>query len=271
MIILRQKSYSWSEIGKAAKHIGRGALIGGIGGGAIGMKQLTNNNNPKGFLIRTGIGAAVGAGLGAKIYATDYKTRKQIEKDKPYEKEIKDKFSWALKYLEELDKKLKNENTKLTELSKKLFGKGYEFIDDQMFFDNPLSNEIVSLTKFIANFRTKEDTYLNPDKDRFIKYNESTGDLELYEGYPIAAFYDHKNDKFICSIKNVSQLRNAIKKYYFSEILDNLKKIMNNYELYGIDYGEYCLIYDGTEMTEEEYYKTLDTYCKEIEKFIKTL
>lgn len=49
MIILRQKSYSWDEIRRAAKSIGKGALIGAGTGAFLRRKQLTEHGNPKGF------------------------------------------------------------------------------------------------------------------------------------------------------------------------------------------------------------------------------
>lgn len=72
MIILRQKSYSWDEIKRASKAIGTGALVGGIGGFAVGPKDHTN---PKPTLLAMGIGAGVGALGGLGAYRIGHKER----------------------------------------------------------------------------------------------------------------------------------------------------------------------------------------------------
>ena len=72
MIILRQKSYSWDEIKRASKAIGTGALVGGIGGFAVGPKDHTN---PKPTFLAMGIGAGVGALGGFGAYRIGHKER----------------------------------------------------------------------------------------------------------------------------------------------------------------------------------------------------
>lgn len=180
---------------------------------------------------------------------------------------IKTKFSWAIEYLNNLDNKLNKENAKLEELSKKLFDEGYKFISDQTYFGN-LSNDCCSLSDFIANLSVFEDSFLVPNKNRYIKYDDTTDSLGLYEGNPLAIFHNPRNDKLICSIKDKNQLNNIIKKYYFDEILSNIDIIHSKY---GIDYGEYCLMGDVDDIDEKDYYKSLDVYCNEIKKLIKTL
>lgn len=179
---------------------------------------------------------------------------------------IKTNFAWALEYLKDLGKKLSEENKKLEELSKKLSLD--EFASDQIFFNNPFL--FVSDNNYsdyiVIHLYESEDTCLYPKKDRYIKYNETTNELELYEGYP-----RHSNSK-VCSIKNKSQLRNILKRYYFDEILSNLDNIMNHYGAYSLDFGEYSLMTENPEdFDEEQYYKALDNYCNEIKRFIKTL
>jgi hypothetical protein len=72
-----QKSYSWSEFGKAAKSIGIGALLGAGGGLAMGGRKYekTGNFDKKGGLIKAGVGAGLGALAGAGIYRAGHKER----------------------------------------------------------------------------------------------------------------------------------------------------------------------------------------------------
>ena len=267
MIIIRQKNYSWDEIKRATKFIGKGALIGAGSGAFLGRKQLTKKDNPKGFLLGTGIGAAVGAGIGTAAYISDYKNRKEDPHRKEVDNMIRSSFSWAIEYLKDLSEKIKKENKKLEELSKKLSLD--EFASDQIFFDNPfflIDDPGNYLSDYIIYLDESEDTYLGPKKDRYIEYNETTNELELCEGHP-----NHSPSK-ICSIKNKSQLRSTLKRYYFDEILSNLDNIMNHYGAYSLDYGEYSLMTENPDdLSEEQYYKALDTYCNEIKRFIKTL
>ncbi len=95
MIILRQKNYSWDEIKRATKSIGRGALIGAGTGAFLGRRQLTKKDNPKGFLIRTGIGAVVGAGIGIAAYNSGHKGRLIRKRVKEIENKLREE-----KYLE---------------------------------------------------------------------------------------------------------------------------------------------------------------------------
>ena len=265
MIILRQKSYSWDEIKRAAKSIGKGALIGAGSGAFLGRKQLTEKDNPKGFLLGTGIGAAVGAGIGTAAYINGYKERKAIEKEEPHKKEvdsmIEKKFPWAIKYLEDIDKKIEKENKKIDELSEKLFKESSYFLDDVVALPT-ISNEYSYLSDFVADLGINPDIMITPKSDKGLIYNESTGNLEITE-----------SGKSLCSIKNKSQLQNALRKYYFNEIITGIKDIMNDYVKYGLSYEDYkpSRFMKIEEMGKDEYYKALDIYFKEIENFYKTL
>jgi len=268
MIILRQNNYSWDEIKKATKSIGTGALIGAGTGALLGKRQLTKKNNSKGFLIRTGIGAAIGAGLGAKSYVSGYKTRKRIEREEPHKKEldevIKKNFAWALNYLKGLDEKINRENNKLKELNKKLLVKGGNE-SNRFFYDYislvELYNNYSHLSDYIANFHVDPDVYLTPNEEVKIVYNEETNQLELVDYL----------DKLITPIKNKSILRDIVKKYYFDDVLAELDYIFSNPGDTGLDYGEYTLMCRDYKTSEEEYYKDLNIYCDEIRRFIKTL
>jgi hypothetical protein len=261
MIILRQKSYSWDEIKRATKTIGGSAAIGA----AIGFGPFKRHSK-----IGAAIGGTIGAGLGTSAYINGYKDRKRIEKEEPHKKEvdeiIRKNFKWALDYLRELDKKIIQENKKLEELNKKLLAKSvwkityfYDFLSLPLIFsyydEDYLSDCVV---RFVDN----PDVYLTPNEDVAIVYNETTNQLELV---------DIVYRKTITPIKDISSLRKIIKKYYSDAILDNINYALDHPEDVGIDYGEYSLVYDDPEITEEDYYKALDTYCNEIKKFIKTL
>ena len=269
MIILRQKSYSWDEIKRAAKSIGKGALIGAGSGAFLGRKQLTEKDNPKGFLLGTGIGAAVGAGLGTAAYINGYKERRAIKKEEPHKKEvdsmIEKKFPWAIKYLEDIDKKIEKENKKIDELSEKLFKKSSYFLNNIVALPT-ISNEYSYLSDFVADLGINPDIMITPKSDKELVYNESTGNLEIIE-----------RGKSLCSIKNKSQLQDALRKYYFNEIITGIKDIMNDYVKYGLSYEDYKPSrfmknnLGVEEMGEDEYYKALDIYFKEIENFYKTL
>lgn len=259
MILLRQKSYSWDEIKRATKTIGGSTAIGA----AIGFGPFKRHSK-----IGAAIGGTIGAGLGTAAYISEYKYRKQIEKEAPHRQEIdniiRKNFSWILEYSKDLRKKINGENKKLKELSKKLSLD--KFISDQVFFDNPFDFVGNSdMFDYIICLYDSEDTCLNPKKSRYIGYNETTNEIELYEGY-----FNHSHSK-VCSIKNKSQLQNVLKKYYFDEILSNLNYMMNHYGAYSLDFGEYSLMANSADLSEEQYYKALDTYCGEIKKFIKTL
>ena len=82
MIILRQKNYTWSEFGKAAKSIGIGALVGAGGGLAMAGRKYekTGEFNKTGGFIRAGIGAGLGALAGAGIYRKGHKERLKSKK-----------------------------------------------------------------------------------------------------------------------------------------------------------------------------------------------
>ena len=88
MIIFRQKNYSWDEIKRATKTIGTGALIGGLGGFALGRPEK-NYNNPKRVLISAGIGATVGALAGTGFYRVGLKER---QKAKQQAEQFKEKY-----------------------------------------------------------------------------------------------------------------------------------------------------------------------------------
>ena len=265
MIILRQKNYSRSdEIRWAAGSIGRGALVGGGLGALIGPKK-----DPKRVLIRAGIGAAIGAGIGAKVYANGYQNRKRIEKEEPHKQEvdkiIEKNFKWALDYLKEIDKKIEQENNKLKELGKKLFSKSI-WKDNNYFYDLlyfvPIYNKYNHLSDYIADLGPKSDNNLiSENEDVSIVYNESTNQLELI----------NYMDKPIKPIKNKTSLRDIVKKYYFDSIIASINYILNHPGDIGLDYGEYSLVWNDPEITEEVYYKALDTYCNEIKRFIKTI
>jgi len=180
------------------------------------------------------------------------KTENKAEKQQ-IENLIKDRYGWALSYIDGIDDQLVKENKKLGQIDNS---------GEIPFCIPPIGNDICSLADCIAFFDSSK-YWVAQLKPMYIKYSPEDDKLFLRKGYAIAWGFDHSKDPIILEIKNLADLKKACK-MYFQELKDTLKKTtLDTFEFYCTGDDEDLLDYIGKD--------TIKSYYNELSRFLNTI